>query len=150
MQSFNASRLIRANGSITCSPVTGIWMYICVRKSFPLLFNPCVMIILFLSLCPVFQERPELPPTQAQATARSIPPEQYSYTASILRLLRNRPFIFLIITYGRSSPLSTVTVVSLKRRLFITMDDMKLKHLARPLVTGCSIVHEPSLLPVSK
>lgn len=49
---------------------------------------------------PVFQERPHLPPTQAQAIARSIPPEQYSYTASILRLLRNRPFILLIITYG--------------------------------------------------
>ncbi|TNN82636.1 Feline leukemia virus subgroup C receptor-related protein 2 [Liparis tanakae] len=48
----------------------------------------------------VFQERPKIPPTQAQATARSIPPEQYSYGASILRLLRNKPFILLIITYG--------------------------------------------------
>ncbi|CAB1342563.1 unnamed protein product [Coregonus sp. 'balchen'] len=48
----------------------------------------------------MFQERPELPPTQAQATARCIPPEQYSYTASILRLLRNKPFLLLILTYG--------------------------------------------------
>lgn len=48
----------------------------------------------------VFQEQPELPPTQAQALARNTPPEQYSYTASILRLLRNRPFILLIVTYG--------------------------------------------------
>lgn len=48
----------------------------------------------------VFQERPKLPPTQAQALARNIPPEEYSYTASILRLLRNRPFILLIVTYG--------------------------------------------------
>uniref|UniRef100_A0A8D3E7S2 Choline/ethanolamine transporter FLVCR1 n=1 Tax=Scophthalmus maximus TaxID=52904 RepID=A0A8D3E7S2_SCOMX len=59
-----------------------------------------VATLLFILVVFVFQERPELPPTQAQATARSIPPEQYSYTASILRLLRNRPFIFLIVTYG--------------------------------------------------
>lgn len=60
----------------------------------------------------VFQDRPKLPPTQAQATARSIPPEQYSYSASILRLLRNKPFILLIITYGRSrSPQSTSTFI---------------------------------------
>lgn len=48
----------------------------------------------------VFQERPELPPTRAQALARNRPPEEYSYTASILRLLRNRSFILLIVTYG--------------------------------------------------
>ncbi|XP_029590246.1 feline leukemia virus subgroup C receptor-related protein 2 isoform X3 [Salmo trutta] len=53
-----------------------------------------------LACMSVFQERPELPPTQAQATARCIPPEQYSYTASILRLLRNKPFLLLILTYG--------------------------------------------------
>lgn len=34
--------------------------------------------------------------------ARNMPPEEYSYTASILRLLRNRPFILLILTYGGS------------------------------------------------
>lgn len=62
---------------------------------------PCVD--LFLSLSQVVQERPKLPPTQAQATARRIPPEQYSYTASVLRLLRNRPFILLIVTYGTAS-----------------------------------------------
>ncbi|KAK7906889.1 hypothetical protein WMY93_015501 [Mugilogobius chulae] len=59
-----------------------------------------VATVLFLLVIFVFQERPTLPPTQAQAVARSIPPEQYSYTASILRLLRNKPFILLIITYG--------------------------------------------------
>uniref|UniRef100_A0A4W6DXF0 Choline/ethanolamine transporter FLVCR1 n=1 Tax=Lates calcarifer TaxID=8187 RepID=A0A4W6DXF0_LATCA len=59
-----------------------------------------VATLLFILVVFVFQERPKLPPTQAQATARSIPSEQYSYTASILRLLRNRPFILLIITYG--------------------------------------------------
>ena len=51
-------------------------------------------------LSAVFQERPELPPTQAQARARSLPPEQYSYLASILRLVRNRPFMLLVVTYG--------------------------------------------------
>ncbi|KAF3849825.1 hypothetical protein F7725_019544 [Dissostichus mawsoni] len=59
-----------------------------------------VATFLFILVVCVFQERPKLPPTQAQATARSVPPEQYSYTASVLRLLRNRPFILLIITYG--------------------------------------------------
>ncbi|XP_072298164.1 choline/ethanolamine transporter flvcr2b isoform X1 [Eucyclogobius newberryi] len=59
-----------------------------------------VATLLFVLVIFVFQERPKLPPTQAQAVARSIPPEEYSYTASILRLLRNKPFILLIITYG--------------------------------------------------
>ncbi|XP_072217961.1 choline/ethanolamine transporter flvcr2b isoform X3 [Leuresthes tenuis] len=59
-----------------------------------------VATFLFILVVFVFQERPKIPPTQAQATARSIPPEQYSYMVSILRLLRNKPFILLIITYG--------------------------------------------------
>uniref|UniRef100_A0A3Q2TX11 FLVCR choline and putative heme transporter 2 n=1 Tax=Fundulus heteroclitus TaxID=8078 RepID=A0A3Q2TX11_FUNHE len=59
-----------------------------------------VATFLFILVIFVFQERPELPPTQAQATARTITPEEYSYTASILRLLRNKPFVLLIITYG--------------------------------------------------
>uniref|UniRef100_A0A8C7ZQV9 Uncharacterized protein n=1 Tax=Oryzias sinensis TaxID=183150 RepID=A0A8C7ZQV9_9TELE len=53
-----------------------------------------------LSISFLFQERPPLPPTLAQATARCIPVEEYSYVASILRLLRNRPFVLLILTYG--------------------------------------------------
>ncbi|XP_047429188.1 feline leukemia virus subgroup C receptor-related protein 2 isoform X3 [Mugil cephalus] len=59
-----------------------------------------VATLLFILVVFVFQERPKLPPTQAQAAARCIPPENYSYTSSIRRLLRNRPFILLIITYG--------------------------------------------------
>uniref|UniRef100_H3DG02 FLVCR choline and putative heme transporter 2 n=1 Tax=Tetraodon nigroviridis TaxID=99883 RepID=H3DG02_TETNG len=59
-----------------------------------------VATFLFVLVVFVFQERPKLPPTQAQALARNLPPEEYSYTASILRLLRNRPFILLIVTYG--------------------------------------------------
>ncbi|KAJ8008659.1 hypothetical protein DPEC_G00080720 [Dallia pectoralis] len=59
-----------------------------------------VATLLFILVILVFQERPVFPPTQAQATARLVPIEQYSYTASILRLLRNKPFILLILTYG--------------------------------------------------
>ncbi|MBN3317242.1 FLVC2 protein, partial [Atractosteus spatula] len=59
-----------------------------------------VATLLFILVIIVFQEKPEIPPTQAQATIRSCPPENYSYIQSILRLLSNRPFILLIITYG--------------------------------------------------
>ncbi|XP_061668166.1 heme transporter FLVCR2 isoform X2 [Syngnathoides biaculeatus] len=59
-----------------------------------------VATFLFVLVVIVFQERPELPPTPAQAAARSAPPERYSYGASVGRLLRNRPFILLVVTYG--------------------------------------------------
>ncbi|XP_053497364.1 feline leukemia virus subgroup C receptor-related protein 2 isoform X4 [Ictalurus furcatus] len=55
---------------------------------------------LFVLVIMVFQERPALPPSQSQASARLIPTESYSYLSSILRLLRNTPFILLIISYG--------------------------------------------------
>uniref|UniRef100_A0A672T0P2 FLVCR choline and putative heme transporter 2 n=1 Tax=Sinocyclocheilus grahami TaxID=75366 RepID=A0A672T0P2_SINGR len=59
-----------------------------------------VATFLFVLVVIVFQEHPEIPPTHAQAAARQISPENYSYTASILRLLRNKAFILLVITYG--------------------------------------------------
>ncbi|XP_049917076.1 feline leukemia virus subgroup C receptor-related protein 2 isoform X2 [Epinephelus moara] len=59
-----------------------------------------VATFIFLLVVIVFQEKPEIPPTQAQAQARNIPPEQYSYTASVLRLLRNKPFMLLVVSYG--------------------------------------------------
>ncbi|XP_039642045.1 feline leukemia virus subgroup C receptor-related protein 2 isoform X2 [Perca fluviatilis] len=59
-----------------------------------------VATLIFILVVIVFQERPEIPPTQAQAHARNIPPGEYSYTASILRLLRNKPFMLLVVTYG--------------------------------------------------
>ncbi|KAJ8288842.1 hypothetical protein COCON_G00015010 [Conger conger] len=59
-----------------------------------------VATLIFILVVIVFQERPKIPPTQAQVVSRNIPPEQYSYMASIMRLLRNIPFILLIITYG--------------------------------------------------
>ncbi|XP_061551569.1 heme transporter FLVCR2 isoform X2 [Phycodurus eques] len=59
-----------------------------------------VATIIFILVIIVFQEKPELPPTQAQAQARCIPPESYSYLASIWRLLRNKPFMLLVVSYG--------------------------------------------------
>ncbi|TRY88480.1 hypothetical protein DNTS_005160 [Danionella cerebrum] len=59
-----------------------------------------VATFLFVLVIIVFQDRPEIPPTHSQAAARRIPPESYSYTASIRRLLRNKAFILLVITYG--------------------------------------------------
>uniref|UniRef100_A0AAY4C6L8 Major facilitator superfamily (MFS) profile domain-containing protein n=1 Tax=Denticeps clupeoides TaxID=299321 RepID=A0AAY4C6L8_9TELE len=59
-----------------------------------------VATLLFLLVVVAFQEKPEIPPSQAQAAARNIPSDQYSYLASISRLLHNRPFILLVISYG--------------------------------------------------
>ncbi|KAM7402949.1 hypothetical protein PAMA_003734 [Pampus argenteus] len=59
-----------------------------------------VATLIFVLVVIVFQERPEIPPSQAQAQARSIPPDEYSYTASIMRLLRNKPFMLLVVSYG--------------------------------------------------
>ncbi|XP_008281093.1 choline/ethanolamine transporter flvcr2a isoform X2 [Stegastes partitus] len=59
-----------------------------------------VATFIFVLVIIVFQERPELPPTQAQAQSRSIQPDEYSYMASILRLLRNKPFMLLVVSYG--------------------------------------------------
>ena len=62
-----------------------------------------LLLLPVLFLCSTgFQEKPEIPPTLAQVQARSIPPEEYSYVASILRLLRNLPFMLLVISYGGS------------------------------------------------
>ncbi|XP_061599383.1 heme transporter FLVCR2 isoform X3 [Cololabis saira] len=55
---------------------------------------------IFILVAIVFQEKPEIPPTQAQAQARNSRPEEYSYMASIKRLLCNKPFMLLVISYG--------------------------------------------------
>ncbi|XP_077476840.1 choline/ethanolamine transporter flvcr2a isoform X2 [Stigmatopora argus] len=56
--------------------------------------------VIFILVVIVFQDKPALPPTQAQAQARCIPAESYSYVASIWRLLRNKPFMLLVVSYG--------------------------------------------------
>lgn len=56
--------------------------------------------LIFVLVIIIFQEKPELPPSQAQAQARNIPPDEYSYIASIKRLLHNKSFMLLMISYG--------------------------------------------------
>lgn len=48
----------------------------------------------------VFQDKPEIPPSQAQVQAKRILPDGSSYVASLLRLLRNLPFMLLVLSYG--------------------------------------------------
>uniref|UniRef100_A0A3P8UEC6 FLVCR choline and putative heme transporter 2 n=1 Tax=Cynoglossus semilaevis TaxID=244447 RepID=A0A3P8UEC6_CYNSE len=62
-----------------------------------------VATIIFILVVILFQERPELPPSQAQAHARNIHEAEYSYSASILRLLRNKAFMLLMVSYGLST-----------------------------------------------
>ncbi|KAM4662164.1 choline/ethanolamine transporter FLVCR2 isoform 2-T6 [Discoglossus pictus] len=56
--------------------------------------------LLFIIVVFAFQDAPPLPPSMAQATQRSAPPDQYSYKKSIVRLLKNRNFILLMVSYG--------------------------------------------------
>ncbi|XP_040916556.1 feline leukemia virus subgroup C receptor-related protein 2 isoform X4 [Toxotes jaculatrix] len=59
-----------------------------------------VATLIFILVVIVFQEKPEIPPSQSQAQARNMAPDEYSYTASILRLLCNKPFMLLVVSYG--------------------------------------------------
>ncbi|XP_054469874.1 feline leukemia virus subgroup C receptor-related protein 2 [Anoplopoma fimbria] len=59
-----------------------------------------VATFIFILVVIVFQEKPEIPPTQAQAQARNIPPDGYSYKASFLGLMCNKPFMLLLVSYG--------------------------------------------------
>ncbi|XP_033966688.1 choline/ethanolamine transporter flvcr2a isoform X6 [Pseudochaenichthys georgianus] len=59
-----------------------------------------VATLIFILVVIVFQEKPELPPSQSQVQARSTPPEENSYMSSILRLLRNKSFMLLMVSYG--------------------------------------------------
>ncbi|XP_042781690.1 feline leukemia virus subgroup C receptor-related protein 1 [Panthera leo] len=47
-----------------------------------------------------FKEKPQYPPSQAQAALQKSPPAEYSYKKSIRNLFRNVPFVLLLITYG--------------------------------------------------
>ncbi|XP_060789139.1 heme transporter FLVCR2 isoform X2 [Neoarius graeffei] len=59
-----------------------------------------VATLLFILVVIVFQDKPALPPSQAQAVMQNMPLRDYSYLASIRKLLWNKPFVLLIITYG--------------------------------------------------
>lgn len=52
----------------------------------------------------VFEDKPPTPPTQAQA--KHVLSEGSSYTASLLRLLRNTPFMLLVLSYGGFLPVA--------------------------------------------
>lgn len=56
--------------------------------------------VLFILVIFVFQDAPKKPPSLAQAALLSVPLSQYSYKQSILRLLTNRNFILLVVSYG--------------------------------------------------
>uniref|UniRef100_A0A8C7YDU8 Choline/ethanolamine transporter FLVCR1 n=1 Tax=Oryzias sinensis TaxID=183150 RepID=A0A8C7YDU8_9TELE len=59
-----------------------------------------VATFIFVLVAIVFEETPENPPSLSQAQARSTCADKYSYTASIFRLLVNKPFMLLVISYG--------------------------------------------------
>ncbi|XP_038646355.1 feline leukemia virus subgroup C receptor-related protein 1-like [Scyliorhinus canicula] len=59
-----------------------------------------VATVLFILVILVFQEKPDIPPSQAQAAILAFPSREYSYTQSILKLITNIPFFLLIVTYG--------------------------------------------------
>ncbi|XP_026789510.1 feline leukemia virus subgroup C receptor-related protein 2 [Pangasianodon hypophthalmus] len=59
-----------------------------------------VATFIFILVVIVFQDKPAVPPSQAQVAMQSIPSQDYSYLASIRRLLCNKPFVLLVITYG--------------------------------------------------
>ncbi|XP_055438978.1 heme transporter FLVCR1 isoform X1 [Bubalus kerabau] len=47
-----------------------------------------------------FKEKPQYPPSQAQAVLQDSPPGEYSYVKSIRNLFKNIPFVLLLISYG--------------------------------------------------
>ncbi|KAM9613084.1 choline/ethanolamine transporter FLVCR1 isoform 2-T2 [Trichechus inunguis] len=59
-----------------------------------------VSTLLFILTIIAFKEKPQYPPSQAQAALQDSPPEDYSYKKSIRNLFKNVPFVLLLITYG--------------------------------------------------
>ncbi|XP_030649992.1 choline/ethanolamine transporter flvcr2a [Chanos chanos] len=62
--------------------------------------SAAVVTVIFVLIVFIFQEKPELPPSQAQAAAQALSLEDYSYLDSIKSILRNKNFILLMISYG--------------------------------------------------
>uniref|UniRef100_UPI00358FD080 heme transporter FLVCR1-like isoform X2 n=1 Tax=Myxine glutinosa TaxID=7769 RepID=UPI00358FD080 len=56
--------------------------------------------LLLLLVVIIFKEQPPIPPSHAQAAIRSNTQKDYSYRKSILRLVNNKAFVLLLITYG--------------------------------------------------
>ncbi|XP_032040718.1 feline leukemia virus subgroup C receptor-related protein 1 [Aythya fuligula] len=59
-----------------------------------------VSTLLFFLTGVVFEEKPKYPPSHSQALLQALPPEDYSYKQSIINLVKNIPFVLLLISYG--------------------------------------------------
>ncbi|KAM5295268.1 choline/ethanolamine transporter FLVCR1 isoform 1-T1 [Glossophaga mutica] len=59
-----------------------------------------VATLLFVLTVIAFKEKPDHPPSQAQAALQDAPPGEYSYKKSIRNLFKNIPFVLLLISYG--------------------------------------------------
>ncbi|XP_013029494.3 heme transporter FLVCR1 [Anser cygnoides] len=59
-----------------------------------------VSTLLFFLTGVVFEEKPKYPPSHSQALLQAMPPEDYSYKQSIINLVKNIPFVLLLISYG--------------------------------------------------
>ncbi|XP_020746136.2 choline/ethanolamine transporter FLVCR1 [Odocoileus virginianus] len=59
-----------------------------------------VATLLFILTVIAFKEKPQYPPSQAQAVLQDSPPGEYSYVKSIRNLFKNIPFVLLLISYG--------------------------------------------------
>ncbi|XP_066117493.1 heme transporter FLVCR1 [Saccopteryx bilineata] len=59
-----------------------------------------VATFLFILTIIAFKEKPQYPPSQAQAVLQDSPAEEYSYKKSIRNLFKNIPFVLLLVTYG--------------------------------------------------
>uniref|UniRef100_A0A674NVA8 FLVCR choline and putative heme transporter 2 n=1 Tax=Takifugu rubripes TaxID=31033 RepID=A0A674NVA8_TAKRU len=74
--------------------------------------------VMFILVIMVFQDKPEIPPSQAQLQAKHILSVGSSYAASLLRLLRNLPFMLLVVSYGINVG-SLYTISTLLNRMII-------------------------------
>lgn len=61
------------------------------------------------SFVSVFQEKPDIPPSQAQAAIHASSRQDYTYFQSILQMIKSVPFFLLIVTYGKLLLYSFIT-----------------------------------------
>ncbi|TSL47658.1 Feline leukemia virus subgroup C receptor-related protein 1 [Bagarius yarrelli] len=78
-----------------------------------------VSTLLFILTIIIIQDRPPLPPSQAQAVLPTSPAEDYSYKQSIINLFRSKPFILLLLSYGIMTG-SFYSVSTLLNQMIIT------------------------------
>ncbi|XP_057588618.1 feline leukemia virus subgroup C receptor-related protein 2-like [Hippopotamus amphibius kiboko] len=59
-----------------------------------------VAALLFILVIIIFKEKPKHPPSRAQSLSNALASRDASYLSSIIRLLKNRNFVLLVISYG--------------------------------------------------